>query len=100
MRAGAVIKCGTAVSALCLVSPLRAQTVAASVQIASNEAAPADIVVTASRADLLGIAATASQGRITKEELELRPAYRGGELLESVPGLVVISARFSLTASF
>ena len=49
----------------------------------------ADIVVTASRADLLGIAATASQGTITAEEMKLRPAYRVGELLESVPGLVV-----------
>ncbi len=48
-----------------------------------------EIVVTASRIDLLGTAATASQGIITKQELKLRPAYRVGELLESVPGLVV-----------
>ena len=47
------------------------------------------IVVTASREDLLGIATTASVGRITGEEIRLRPAYRVGELLESVPGLVV-----------
>ena len=31
----------------------------------------------------------ASQGTITAEELKLRPAYRVGQLLESVPGLVV-----------
>ena len=54
-----------------------------------NSGVAGEIVVTASRADLLGLAATASQGEITKEELKLRPAYRVGELLESVPGLVV-----------
>ena len=47
------------------------------------------IVVTASRAALLGVADTASQGSVTAEELELRPAYRVGQMLESVPGLVV-----------
>ena len=48
---------------------------------------PVDIV--ASRYDLLGRAVTASQGEITKEELDLRPIYRIGQLLELVPGLVV-----------
>ncbi len=48
-----------------------------------------EVVVTASRADLLGKAVTASQGSVTKEELQLRPAYRVGQLLETVPGLVV-----------
>lgn len=47
------------------------------------------VVVTASRADLLGKAVTASQGAVTQEELDLRPSYRVGQLLESVPGLVV-----------
>jgi outer membrane receptor protein involved in Fe transport len=47
------------------------------------------IVVTASRLNLLGRASTASQGSITEKELRLRPAYRVGQLLESVPGLVV-----------
>jgi outer membrane receptor protein involved in Fe transport len=47
------------------------------------------IVVTASRINLLGHASTASQGSITKKELELRPVYRVGQLLETVPGLVV-----------
>ena len=49
----------------------------------------AEVTVTASRLNLLGIATTASQGAVTEEELELRPAYRVGQLLESVPGLVV-----------
>lgn len=47
------------------------------------------VVVTASRADSLGAAFAASQGRITKEELELRPAMRVGQVLEAVPGLAV-----------
>ena len=47
------------------------------------------VVVTASRVDLLGKAITASQGSVTKQELELRPIYRIGQLYETVPGLVV-----------
>jgi hypothetical protein len=46
-------------------------------------------VVTTSRLNLVGIAATASQGSITAKELELRPVYRPGQLLETTPGLVV-----------
>ena len=49
----------------------------------------AEVTVTASRLNLLGTATTASQGSVTEQELELRPAYRVGQLLESVPGLVV-----------
>ena len=63
----------------------------------ANQSAPAStgpqevqqVVVTASRLNLLGVATTASQGSVTEEELTLRPAYRVGQLLESVPGLVV-----------
>jgi outer membrane receptor protein involved in Fe transport len=50
---------------------------------------PIDVDVVRSRADLLGTAASASQGAVTQEELALRPVYRVGQLLESVPGLVV-----------
>jgi hypothetical protein len=57
---------------------------------AEEAGAPAaDIVVTASRADMLGQAATAGQGTITRKEVELRPIYRPGQLYESIPGLVV-----------
>jgi hypothetical protein len=48
-----------------------------------------EVTVTASRLNLLGTATTASQGSVTEQELDLRPAYRVGQLLESVPGLVV-----------
>ena len=47
------------------------------------------VVVTASRVNLLGTAETASQGAVTQKELELRPVYRPGQLLETTPGLVV-----------
>ena len=57
--------------------------------LAAFNDAKSEIIVTASRIDLLGVATTASQGIITAEEMKLRPAYRVGELLESVPGLVV-----------
>jgi len=48
-----------------------------------------EVVVTASRANLLGRAETASQGSVTREEVELRPIARIGQLYETVPGLVV-----------
>ncbi|MGH7009981.1 MAG: TonB-dependent receptor, partial [Caulobacteraceae bacterium] len=48
-----------------------------------------EVVVTASRLDLLGIAQSASQGVVTRQEVELRPIYRNAQLYEAVPGLVV-----------
>ena len=53
------------------------------------EVALPTVEIVRSRADLLGTAATASQGTVTQEELDLRPVYRVGQLLETVPGLVV-----------
>jgi outer membrane receptor protein involved in Fe transport len=50
-----------------------------------------DIVVTAERLKLIGIATTASEGVVVNDELTLAPAYRPGQLLESVPGLDVTS---------
>ncbi|HEX5264454.1 MAG TPA: TonB-dependent receptor [Phenylobacterium sp.] len=68
-----------------------ALVVAAPVAQAADEApaAVSEVVVTASRLDLLGVATTASQGSVTQKELSLRPVYRVGQLLESTPGLVV-----------
>jgi hypothetical protein len=51
-------------------------------------AADREIIVTASRRDLVGVAATASQGSVTKKEVELRPIYRIGQFYEGM-GLVV-----------
>jgi outer membrane receptor protein involved in Fe transport len=56
---------------------------------ASAATAVSQVVVTSSRTDLLGKAETASQGSVTKQEVDLRPIYRIGQLYETVPGLVV-----------
>ncbi|MGB6307370.1 MAG: TonB-dependent receptor [Steroidobacteraceae bacterium] len=48
-----------------------------------------EITVTAERLGLLGVAQTASEGVVSDEELQLLPAYRPGQLLETVPGLIV-----------
>ena len=42
------------------------------------------------RADnLIGVATTASQGRVGRADLRLRPLQREGELLEAVPGMIL-----------
>jgi hypothetical protein len=56
---------------------------------ATSEAVMGEITVTAKRLELLGTAATASEGVVSDEELQLLPAYRPGQLLETVPGLIV-----------
>ncbi len=48
-----------------------------------------EITVTAARLGLIGTASTASEGVVVNDELALTPAYRPGQLLETVPGLVV-----------
>ena len=50
-----------------------------------------EITVTAERLRLIGIATSASEGVVVNEELALAPAYRPGQLLETVPGLDVTS---------
>jgi outer membrane receptor protein involved in Fe transport len=49
----------------------------------------AEITVTAQRIDFIGKASTASEGVVADEEIQLLPAYRPGQLLETVPGLIV-----------
>src|SRR6202142_2133289 len=48
-----------------------------------------EITVTAERLELLGTAASASEGVVADQEMQLTPAYRPGQLLETVPGLIV-----------
>jgi hypothetical protein len=67
-------------------------------RVVNQSAPPADrsdaleeIVVIAERRGLIGTATTASEGIVVNEELALTPAYRPGQLLETVPGLVVTS---------
>jgi hypothetical protein len=47
------------------------------------------VVVTAERLKLIGTSSTASEGVVVNDELALTPAYRPGQLLETVPGLQV-----------
>ena len=61
----------------------------------------ADVIVTGTRtfrnvadvedpaANLVGIAASASQGAVTAAQIDERPIMRTGEVLETVPGLIV-----------
>jgi hypothetical protein len=61
----------------------------------------ADVVVTGSRTfrnivdapdpaeNLVGLASSASQGAVTASQLAMRPLLRTGEVLETVPGLVI-----------
>lgn len=82
---------GVAMLAMALSTPALAQTqadTAPSKKPAADKPAQ-EVVVTASRLNLLGVASTASQGSVTQEELTLRPIYRVGQLLETTPGLVV-----------
>ncbi|HVO26238.1 MAG TPA: TonB-dependent receptor plug domain-containing protein [Candidatus Margulisiibacteriota bacterium] len=48
-----------------------------------------EVTVTTSRLSLIGTATTASQGVVVNDEIALTPAYRPGQLLETVPGLEV-----------
>jgi TonB dependent receptor-like, beta-barrel/TonB-dependent Receptor Plug Domain len=50
-----------------------------------------EVVVTAARRELIGTTTTASEGIVVNDELALTPAYRPGQLLETVPGLQVTS---------
>ena len=47
------------------------------------------ITITAQRIELIGQATTASEGVVADQEIQLAPAYRPGQLLETVPGLIV-----------
>ncbi|MDP0491956.1 MAG: TonB-dependent receptor [Verrucomicrobiota bacterium JB023] len=48
-----------------------------------------EVVVTGKAEDVIGEAATATQGQANREELSQRPFLRRGELLEVVPGVVI-----------
>jgi len=48
-----------------------------------------EVTVTAKRLELLGKASTASEGVVDDQELQLTPQYRPGQLLQTVPGLIV-----------
>ncbi|MBV8404806.1 MAG: TonB-dependent receptor [Gammaproteobacteria bacterium] len=47
------------------------------------------ITVSAQRLELLGTVSSASEGVVAQQEIQLAPAYRPGQILETVPGLIV-----------
>ena len=51
------------------------------------ELSPVEVV--ARYSDAIGVSDTASQGVVTRQGIEKRPLLRSGEVLESVPGLIV-----------
>ncbi len=72
-----------------------------SIDAALSLSLSADVVVTGKRSfvnladaedpaeNLVGIAQSASQGAITAKQLEVRPVLRAGEVLETVPGVII-----------
>jgi outer membrane receptor protein involved in Fe transport len=48
-----------------------------------------EMTVNARADNLMGLANSANEGTVLKQQLDLRTVYRPGELLESVPGLIV-----------
>jgi outer membrane receptor protein involved in Fe transport len=78
---------------LCGAAPATAEEGAPSDPAIRAQPVPAgeldEITVTTSRLTLIGTATTASQGVVVNDELALTPAYRPGQLLETVPGLDV-----------
>jgi outer membrane receptor protein involved in Fe transport len=73
----------------------------APINVVMHLALSADVTVTGKRTftnladaerpaeDLVGIAQSASQGAITARQLDARPIMRNGEVLETVPGVVI-----------
>jgi outer membrane receptor protein involved in Fe transport len=71
-------------------STVQADSALATEASSSAATSPLDeITVTARRIDLIGKASSASEGVVADEEIQLAPAYRPGQLLETVPGLIV-----------
>jgi outer membrane receptor protein involved in Fe transport len=89
LRGGAI----TGVLALFAAAPVIADQPPLSSTAAMPAAAGSDqlqeVTVTAERLSLIGVASTASQGLVDNDEIDLTPAYRPGQVLETVPGLDV-----------
>ena len=90
-RAASVFHHGRAMRAAALCAALWFCEARAEPAASADSGVLQDIVVTAERLKLIGISTTASEGVVVNDELTLAPAYRPGQLLESVPGLDVTS---------
>lgn len=83
-------------AAIALTATPHAITAQSTGNSATNGAATADtlvyvlepIVVEGRMDDLVGVASTASEGRVGYVDLRMRPLVREGEILETVPGLI------------
>ena len=87
MLVGFYLACG-----FCTPEPLRAQTPTTTVPEPPSAEAPQTLeplVVTGRADDLVGIAGSASEGRVGQAEFHTRPSLRPGEVLEVVPGVVI-----------
>lgn len=81
-----------AILALCTVAPFAATTARAQAPADrdTSRVQTLDSLVARGRADdLIGTAETASEGRTGRADLRARPLSREGELLETVPGLIL-----------
>jgi TonB dependent receptor/TonB-dependent Receptor Plug Domain len=80
----------TALAHILAIPSLPAQQIEPRAAVDSPSAQVVDsLVVTGRQEDLIGLASTASEGRVGAADLRLRPITREGELLETVPGLIV-----------
>jgi outer membrane receptor protein involved in Fe transport len=80
---------------------VRASLTATAIDVVLRFVLSADVTVTAKRTfanladasapaeDLVGIAQSSSQGAITARQLNARPVMRSGEVLETVPGVII-----------
>lgn len=70
--------------------PLTAQVVdSAKARDTSRVTALTTVKVTGRADNLTGVAQSASQGRVGRADLKLRPLVREGEILEAVPGMIL-----------
>ncbi|MFK7898563.1 MAG: TonB-dependent receptor [Myxococcota bacterium] len=82
-----VVSSAAAAAAAAAAAEEEASAEASETELAS--AAGVESMVVYGRAERqLGVAASASEGRVARADLELRPIGRVGELLEAVPGLI------------
>ena len=81
--------CASAAAGGSAPEPASGNAVTDTTSIGAGEPQLAEVTVTAQRVALLGVASTASEGIVSDEELRLTPTYRPGQLLETVPGLIV-----------
>lgn len=75
--------------ALAQQAPVPDVVAASSTAASTDPALLEEVVVTGERLNLIGRASTASEGVVVNDELTLQPAFRPGQVLETVPGLDV-----------